>query len=128
MGKSFLIDTNTVLDFLGNELPIQGMEMISEVVDSIPNISVINKIELLGYDMPKSEEKTIVNFVEDCIVIELTNKIVNETISIRKWKKIKLPDAVIAATAIILGYTLISRNEKDFKGIPKLKVLNPHKL
>jgi len=39
--------------------------------------------------------------------------------------KIKLPDAVIAATALVHGLELISRNESDFKKIPGLAVVNP---
>ena len=38
---------------------------------------------------------------------------------------IKLPDAIIAATALVYDLTLISRNVSDFKNIEGLKVLNP---
>ncbi|HRI59488.1 MAG TPA: PIN domain-containing protein [Saprospiraceae bacterium] len=55
----------------------------------------------------------------------LTDDIANQTISIRKSVKIKLPDAVIAATALIHGLELISRNEADFKKIPGLVLVNP---
>jgi predicted nucleic acid-binding protein len=42
-----------------------------------------------------------------------------------KSVKIKLPDAVIAATALVHGFELISRNEADFKKITRLAVVNP---
>jgi predicted nucleic acid-binding protein len=45
-----------------------------------------------------------------------------------KAKKIKTPDAIIAATAIALNAILLTNNEKDFQGIKRLKVLNPQKL
>jgi hypothetical protein len=44
---------------------------------------------------------------------------------LRKKKKTKLPDAIIAATALELGLTLITRNIGDFKNIPNLKSINP---
>ncbi len=43
-------------------------------------------------------------------------------------KKIKTPDAIIAATALAYGYTIITNNEKDFKGITGLKIINPYKV
>jgi hypothetical protein len=51
-----------------------------------------------------------------------------KTIEIRKTYKTKLPDAIIAATAMVYGFTMISRNLKDFKDITGLEVVNPHDL
>ena len=53
------------------------------------------------------------------------SEIADMAISIRRKQKIKLPDAVIAATALEYGYTLISRNDADFRNIPGLLYLNP---
>lgn len=47
------------------------------------------------------------------------------TVKIRRNHKIKLPDAIIAATAITKGMTLITRNAKDFTPITNLHVINP---
>ena len=68
------------------------------------------------------------SFIGDALVIELEQPIKLKTADIRKAHKIKLPDAIIAATAIIYGLTLISRNVGDFKGIPGLTVTDPHTL
>ncbi|MVN21709.1 PIN domain-containing protein [Mucilaginibacter arboris] len=45
-----------------------------------------------------------------------------------KGKKIKTPDAIIAATALAYDYTLITNNEKDFFAIAGLRIVNPAKL
>jgi hypothetical protein len=50
----------------------------------------------------------------------------NAVIALRKLIKIKLPDAIIAATALVHNLTLLSRNTHDFKNVPGLTVLNPH--
>ena len=50
---------------------------------------------------------------------------VKRTIELCKQNKIKLPDAIIAATALTEGFTLVTRNTGDFKKIPKLDILNP---
>ncbi|WP_425423018.1 PIN domain-containing protein [Phaeodactylibacter xiamenensis] len=52
------------------------------------------------------------------------NSLAEKAILIRRVRKIKLPDAVIAASAILGDYTLISRNDKDFKGIANLSFMN----
>jgi predicted nucleic acid-binding protein len=61
-------------------------------------------------------------------VININDEIIEKTIKLRKSYKIKLPDAIIAATAISYGLTLVTRNTKDFKNIPGLKVINPYEL
>jgi predicted nucleic acid-binding protein len=66
--------------------------------------------------------------MENAIVLDINAGIVQKTISIRKSKKIELPDAIIAATALVHGFTLISRNTSDFKNIMGLKVIDPYGL
>jgi predicted nucleic acid-binding protein len=62
-------------------------------------------------------------------VIKIDGKIIDKTIQIRKVRKILLPDAIIAATAIIHSLTLVTNNNtKDFVNIKSLKVLNPYKI
>lgn len=59
-------------------------------------------------------------------VIPLDDSIVRETIALRKIYKIKLPDAVIAATTLVHGLSLITRDEADFKKITHLALINLH--
>lgn len=66
--------------------------------------------------------------MKDTEIIQLTAAIVTQTIEIRKEYKIKLPDAIIAATALVNDLTLISRNKSDFKNIDGLAVIDPHSL
>ena len=61
-------------------------------------------------------------------VLNINDEIIEKTIEIRKTYKTKLPDAIIAATAMVYGFTMISRNLKDFKNITGLEVVNPHDL
>jgi predicted nucleic acid-binding protein len=53
---------------------------------------------------------------------------VDASILIRKKHKTKLPDAIIAATALVYDLTLITRNTSDFKCIAELKTIDPHSL
>jgi len=51
--------------------------------------------------------------------------VVKRTIELCKQDKIKLPDAIIAATALTEGFTLVTHNISDFKKIPNLELLDP---
>ena len=66
--------------------------------------------------------------MNDATVLDLTGAIVDVSIEIRKKNKTSLPDAIIAATALVYDLVLISRNVSDFKNIQGLKIIDPHRL
>lgn len=66
--------------------------------------------------------------MEDATVLDLTNNVVDVCIDIRKKIKTKLPDAIIAATALVYDLNLITHNISDFKQIKGLTVVDPHSL
>ena len=126
MGQEYLIDTNSVIDYLDNKLP-DGANKLMGTISS--KMSVITRIELLSWP-GANENQTIVleEFINGSLVYALDEPVIIKAIEIRKTYKIKLPDAIIAATALIYEFTLISRNTKDFKNIPGLEVVNPYEL
>lgn len=97
-------------------------------VDAIPNISVITQIELLCWKADLGTEQNVQSFVSDSNIIDISPAVIMQCVALRKGKKIKTPDAIIAATALAHGYTLITGNEKDFANIKGLKIVNPAKL
>lgn len=124
----YLIDTNAIIDYLGQKLPPVGMEWMSSIVDKVPVVSVITKIELLGFNAPPQHYQLLVDFIEDASVLDLSTQVVEKSIEIRRAHKTKLPDAIIAASAMIYNLTLISNNEKDFANIEGLNTVSPHKV
>ncbi len=129
MGENFLIDTNIGIYLMNGSLNANGLTYIEPIINSDYHLSVITKIELLGFEFKDPQDLIDTeNFVEDGIIIPLDDEIVEKTIEIRRTYKIKLPDALIAATAIVFDLTLISRNDKDFTQIPGLKYINPFSL
>ena len=125
MGTQYLIDSNVVIGFLDSKLPEKGMVHVSKIIDAVPNISVITKIEVLRYNTTSSNLKILEDFMDFSNICELETKIVNETINLCRQSKIKLPDAIIAATCMVNKYVLLSRNVKDFLHITNLKITNP---
>ena len=127
MGQpKYLIDTNAVIDYLGEKLPASGMEFMNGVIDAVPIVSVVTKIEVLGFNTPDEPYQLLISFMNDATVLHLTEDIVEASIEVRKNYKTKLPDAIIAATALVHGFTLISRNTKDFQPIAGLACINPY--
>ena len=119
-GDNFLIDTNIII-YLS-----QGRLKISDFAKSDNNlyISSITYVETLGYPFSNQyEEKIIVDLCEMFERLFLTEDVEKQTILIRKTHKIKLPDAIIAATAITHHLTLVTRNSSDFNKVFGLKLL-----
>jgi len=125
VGKRKLLYTNILLGYIGNSLPANGLQFITKTIESDFNISIINKIEVLGHP---SSNQSLEDFLNLANIFELSHDIVNQTILIRKSNKIKLPDAIIAATALAYDLVLVTRNTDDFKNIDGLEVINPFDL
>jgi len=126
--ERYLIDTNVVSDYFSASLPATGLQFMDSVIDAIPNLSVITQIELLCWKTDTAKEQRVKDFIADSSILDITPDVVQHCVDIRRNKKIKTPDAIIAATALAHGYTIISNNDKDFKGIKDLKYINPYSI
>ena len=126
--EQYLIDTNVVCDYFSNSLSSTATQFVDNIIDSIPNLSIITQIELLCWKTGDSIEKKVENFISDSIIYNINSEVIIHCVKLRKNKKIKTPDAIIAATALANNYTIITSNERDFANIEGLKVFNPHNL
>ncbi|GHT15925.1 hypothetical protein AGMMS4956_17030 [Bacteroidia bacterium] len=86
------------------------------------------KLSILRFNTPLHAHKVLAAFIDYCKVYPLDKEVVQITIDICKQSRIKLPDAIIAATSIFHHFTLITRNIDDFKDIAGLKYVNPWKI
>lgn len=124
----YLIDSNVLIDYVAERFYLPQLIKLDDIFDTALNVSVITKIETLGFNAPPQEEKKMLQFFTLANIIALTDDIVQLTIDIRKTVKLKTPDAIIAATALVHNLTLLSRNTADFKNITGLTVIDPHTL
>lgn len=125
MEQKYLIDTNVLIDAQMNRLPKESLTFLAKIINENFTISFITKIEFLGYkEVPQSSEE----FISLASVIGVDNSVIDRCIYLRKNHKIKLPDAVLAATALVYKLTIITRNISDFKDIKDLKVIDPHNI
>ena len=129
MGKRYLLDSNTIIEYIAGFYPEKSKQWINQIIDNEINVSVITKIEVLSFDPAKDDNYSIlIDFFETSTIFKLDDEIVSKTIQIRQKQKIKLPDALIASTALINGLVLVTRNTKDFKNIPDLIFVNPYEI
>jgi len=124
MESGFILDSNIAVYLLQGLLTKNVSLFLRKVLKQIAQLSLISKIELLCWD---EESSLIENFIDDSIILPISDEIVVKTIEIRRKYKIKLPDAIIAATAIIYNCKLITGNENDFRKIEELSFINPFK-
>jgi predicted nucleic acid-binding protein len=122
MGKKYLIDSNALIEYTGKLLPAIAYTTIAKIIDEEFNISFINKIEVLAH---VSAETKLREFIALSFAYGINDEIIEQTIELRKNYKIKIPDAIVAATAMVNKFILVTRNITDFKNIEGLDLLNP---
>ena len=118
-GNKILLDTNAFIYFF------EGRKKITELVIQTPGIyySVISEIELLSAKhLTEGEITQIKAFLSLCQRIELNSEIIAKTIEIRKQYNLKIPDAIIAATALNLEMPLVSA-DTGFRKVAGLHVV-----
>ncbi len=113
---AFLVDTNIFIalfnDRLSQQLPTEVMAC-----------SVITEMELLSYPKLSFEDDILIrSYLADLTIHDIDDAVKEETIRLRKTKRLKLPDAIIAATAIVHEFILIS-NDIAMQTVPGLKCL-----
>ena len=125
-----LWDTNSIIFFLQDLLPSSSKSfLLKELNLRKPQISIITEIELLSWPkISRVEIGNISEFLSNFESIGLTEEIKIATIQLRKSTGLKIPDAIIAATAITQAVPLLTNNLKDFEKVDFLKILDPMNL
>ncbi|QLE55556.1 type II toxin-antitoxin system VapC family toxin [Nostoc sp. TCL26-01] len=122
----YLYDTNIFIYYLADE-PIVSAWFTEKFLNLHEILfSPIIRIELLSFaGLLKEEEQAIEDLLSQFNSVPLLQEIENQTIKLKRNYKIKLPDAIIAATALYKDAFLVTRNVQDFQEIAELKIENP---
>lgn len=113
MGRAVkaVFDTNILIDFLNGI----GAARVELARYKTRQISIVSFMEVLVGAEDSAEENALRGFLASFEVLELSADIANEAISLRRELGLKIPDAVVYATARTQGCMLVSRNTKEFK-------------
>jgi predicted nucleic acid-binding protein len=112
---SYLFDTNIVIYYFNG---LTADDALHPLLAERFKISVITKIEFLGWSAFASDARLYSQaraFIGHAQVFDLSAEIVEQTIRLRQQFKIKTPDALIAATALVNDLTVVTHNARDFE-------------
>jgi len=124
--KRYLFETNILIYYFADAIPKGEIESVENILKTSFNISIITKIEFFGFEKFSQDNfSQELQFIGNATIIPLTEEIADIAIGLRRKSRIKLPDAVIAATCLSNKLTLITRNENDFRIISGLEIYNP---
>ena len=116
-GIDFLADTNFLINISLKNL------IVEPFIDFNIGISYITEIELIGvFSISKFQLSTSKELIKSCSVFEMNPKIKEQTILLKQKYKLKLPDAIIAATAIVYKLPFLT-SDADFKNIKELNLI-----
>jgi predicted nucleic acid-binding protein len=110
----YLVDSNIIIYHLNGEQI--ATSFLKKYKDEIA-ISQITYVEVLSFNFTKEQENIVKELLEQFTILDIDSKVSKVAIKNRKTKKIKLPDNLIASTAMVYNLTLVTRNTKDFKSL-----------
>ena len=126
MGRKVLIDTNICIGYIGGKFQSHILDELDQLIENEYHLSVINKIELLGFhDLTPHEGIKFRLIVNNSVLHSLDDEVIEKTIELRKQYRIKLPDAIIAATCLVKKLSIITMNVVDFEKIKGLNIISP---
>ncbi len=119
---NYLIDSNLIIYSTKTE-----QENLREwIISQKSFVSVISKIETLGYHRLSNEEESILlDFFQVIPVIQITEEITEKAIFLRRKYNLSLGDALIAATAQLYDFCVATANVSDFEKIEEITFINP---
>jgi predicted nucleic acid-binding protein len=104
MTTRYVLDTNVVLYLLGGRLI--NLLPIGEFY-----LSVISEMEILSYhSLTEADRVRIQQFLSQVTIVDLVGNVKHEAIALRQKYRLKLPDAIVCATALSIGGTLLSND------------------
>lgn len=119
-GIEFLLDTNMVIGLLKGQAAAIALAEQSGMTLHKSAISQITRMELLGYPrLTHEEDQAIRGFLASCQMRLLDEQIEAQAIVLRRSGAFKLPDAVVAATAIVGKLHLLTLDQGMLRGLQK---------
>ena len=117
-----LLDSNILIYAANQSAP--EIEALATAADSA--VASVTQIEVYGFTGLKPEEEAALDILFRRLTVHpLDAAVIERAIALRQESKMGLADAIIAATALVHGLNLVTRNDGDFKHVAGLRVVNP---
>ena len=108
-----VFDSNILIYHLNDALPSSVLNHVESWITEGAVISVMSRIEVLGYPQTADQLQQAMRLLGYFDEIPLHEPVVQRTITLRQQYRIRLPDVLIAATALHLGFPLVTRNTQS---------------
>jgi predicted nucleic acid-binding protein len=126
VNEGHVFDSNILIYHINGQLDSEMEQVLCRCFEHPVYISTITAMEVLSWPGHSDESAQMTSaFLDVFDEITIDAEIKFSAIKIRRDYRLKLPDAIIAATALHLGLPLITRNTKDFRNVPELMLINP---
>ncbi|PPD47991.1 MAG: VapC toxin family PIN domain ribonuclease [Methylobacter sp.] len=120
-GIKFLLDTNIVIGLLKESEAAIALAEQTKLELSKTAVSQITRMELLGYPkLTAEDERVILAFLNECQILLLDEHIEVKATQLRRSGAFKLPDAIVAATAITHTLQLLTLDKGMIQGLQRL--------
>ena len=106
-GTNIVFDTCAIINLIDQQYDLFSLGM--NIDEARLLTSVIVRMELLSKkNLSKDEERDILDFLDDLMIVPLDEAVEEKAIEIRRTTKLKLPDCIVAATSIVLDAFLLT--------------------
>jgi predicted nucleic acid-binding protein len=123
-GKNYLLDTNAVISLLNGNAALSELLRVADWI----GISIISKYEFLSFSqLTATQIELFEMFISKVHVVPLTNddtRLLARAVRLRRENQLKLPDAIIAASALLAESTLVT-NDKQLLAVNELGAIKP---
>lgn len=119
----YTLDTNSIIYYINDDA--QASPVIRKILQmsGAVYVSAITETELLSFpQLTDSEMQEISKILAIVSLVPIDSNIARITGALRRVYRISAPDSAVAATALFTGSTLLTRNIRDFRKIPQLKI------
>ncbi len=117
-----LLDSNILIYAAKEQMP----EIETMVTSEENAVASVVQIEVYSFPGLKAEEKAALDVLFRRLTVHpLDTVVIEQAIALRQQRKMGLADAIVAATALVHGVPLVTRNVSDFKQVAGLKLVDP---
>ena len=120
-----LLDTNVWIDTMSAE-PAAARALLVAIADEWCGYSAMTRLEVLSYSLLTPPDiadwRTLLASAAE---VPIGSAVIEEAARLRRTVRMKTPDAIIAATALLENATLVTRNLDDFRRVPGLAAIEP---
>ncbi len=117
-----LLDSNAIIYSVKPESdPLRQL-----IAEHNPSVSAISYVEVLGYhQLTASDKEDFIDFFKTAKIISVSQPVLEKAVALRQQRRMSLGDSIIAATALLNDFTLVTANIADFRWIDNIKLKNP---